>query len=80
MPRIAASKLFTSRIQNVNKQSILRAVSNISWSHVDVQLPKLNLPCFGGGVREWTSFQEQFQSAIDISHLTDINNIYVPEK
>ena len=52
----AASKLFTSRIQNVDKQSILRAVSNISGSHVDVQLPKLNLPCFGGGVREWTSF------------------------
>ena len=60
--RIAASKLFASPIQN-DKHSD-HAGSNASSSHVDVKLPKLNLPCFGGDVREWTSFWEQFEIAI----------------
>ena len=72
VPRIAASKLLASPIQNDDKHSD-HAGSNASSSHVDVKLPKLNLPCFGGDVREWTSFWEQFETAIDNSDLPDVS-------
>ena len=72
VPRIAASKLFASPIQNDDKHSD-HVGSNASSSHVDVKLPKLNLPCFGGDVREWTSFWEQFEIAIDDSDLPDVS-------
>ena len=72
VPRIAASKLFASPIQNDDKHSD-HAGSNASSSHVDVKLPKLNLPYFGGDVREWTSFWEQFETAIDNSDLPDVS-------
>ena len=72
VPRIAVSKLFASPIQNYHKHSV-HAGSNPSSSHVDLNLPKLNLPCFGGDVREWTSFWEQFETAIDDSNLPDVS-------
>ena len=72
VPRIAASKLFASPIQNDDKHSV-HAGSNASSSQVDVKLPKLNLPCFGGDVREWTSFWEQCKTAIDDSGLPDVS-------
>ena len=46
VPRIAASKLFLSPIQNDDKKCV-NAASNKSGSHVDVNLPKLNLICLG---------------------------------
>ena len=67
VPRIAASKHFASPIQNDDKHSD-HAGSNASSSHVE-----LNLPYFGGDVREWTSFWEQFETAIDDSDLPDVS-------
>ena len=51
VPHIAASKLFASPVKN-DKHSD-HAGSNASSSHVDVKLPKLNLPCLFVFVCHW---------------------------
>ena len=56
VPRIDATKLFASLIQNDDKQSVYTA-SNISGFYVDVSWICL---VFGDDVREGTSFWELF--------------------
>ena len=43
--------------------------TNVSNSHVDVKLPKLNLPKFSGDVLQWPSFWDQFSVTV---HDTDL--------
>ena len=44
-----------------------------SAGSVEAKLPKLELPCFSGDVREWTSFWEQFQAVIENSDLPGVS-------
>ena len=43
--------------------------TNVSNSHLDVKLPKLNLPKFSGDVLQWSSFWDQFSVTV---HDTDL--------
>ena len=43
--------------------------TNVSNSHVDVKLPKLNLPKFSGDVLQWPSFWDQFSVTVHDTNL-----------
>ena len=46
-----------------------KTTASASVSSVDVKLPKLSLPSFGGDVLEWPSFWDQFVATVDASDL-----------
>ena len=58
---------------NRNSNASENEISISTKTKVDVKLPKLELPKFGGDVLEWPSFWDRFSVAVDNSDLPAVN-------
>ena len=50
----------------------VRSHSSESSTVVEAKLPKLELPTFGGDIKNWTPFWEQFETVVDRGDLPDV--------